>query len=180
MNARSRLRLVSLILMIAVHLSPASDALASEGAILLETTVPAPVSEVWRAWTTEEGLTSFLAPDVNVRLEVGGPFEIYFDPSQGKGKRGSEGSVILAFEEESMLSFTWNAPPTMPEIRRQRTHVTLLLAPVNATTTRVTLEHSGWGQGADWQKARAYFERAWGEVVLPRLAERFAKPQPID
>ena len=31
---------------------------------------------------------------------------------------------ILAFQEKKMLSFTWNAP-SLPEARKQRTHVTL-------------------------------------------------------
>jgi uncharacterized protein YndB with AHSA1/START domain len=151
----------------------AGDLIAETATIHLETTVNAPVSEVWRAWTTEEGLISFLAPAVKVRMEVGGPFEIYFNPSLPEGTRGSEGSVILAFEEESMLSFTWNAPPGMPAIRMQRTHVTVRLRAVDANATLVTLDHDGWGRSEEWLRARAYFERAWGEVVLPNLRKRF-------
>ena len=175
MSTRTRQRTAAVALFLSLPFFTA-DSLASGGVIHLETTVNAPVSEVWRAWTTGEGLTSFLAPAVNVRLEVGGPFEIYFDPSVPEGSRGSEGSVILAFEEESMLSFTWNAPPSMPEIRKQRTHVTVRMDAVDNNTTRVTLEHDGWGRGEDWLKARAYFQRAWGEFVLPALQARFNKP----
>jgi hypothetical protein len=39
--------------------------------------------------------------------------------------------------------------------------------------------HLGWGEGEDWDKAYAYFDHAWGAVVLPRLRQRFEKG-PLD
>jgi len=44
--------------------------------------------------------------------------------------------------------------------------------------TRVTLHHTGWGDGGEWDKAYAYFDRAWGNV-LPNLAKRF-ETGPVD
>lgn len=149
--------------------------LAGPGPIQTETVVDAPLAEVWEAWTTEEGLKSFFAPAVKVRLEVGGPFEIYFDPSAPEGSRGSEGSIILAFEKDSMLSFTWNSPPSMPEIRKHKTHVIVRFYRMGENQTKVTLDHDGWGASTEWMKAKGYFERAWGEFVLPKLRERFSE-----
>lgn len=68
-----------------------------------------------------------------------------------------------------MLSFTWNAPPSMPDIRKQRTHVMLYLEAYGEKQTHLTLIHDGWGRNPDWQAARSYFERVWRHVVLPRL-----------
>lgn len=62
----------------------------TERAIRGEVIVPAGLDEVWNAWTTEDGIRSFFAPDVRVRLEVGGPYEIYFDPQAEPGRRGAE------------------------------------------------------------------------------------------
>ena len=39
---------------------------ASEPAIVLNVTVKAPVSAVWKAWTSSEGLVSFFAPEAEV------------------------------------------------------------------------------------------------------------------
>jgi hypothetical protein len=36
-------------------------------------------------------------------------------------------------------------------------------------TTHVIFRNIGYGAGEEWQKAREYFHRAWGEVVLPRF-----------
>ena len=42
----------------------------------------------------------------------------------------------------------------------------------------VSLHHTGWGDGGEWDKAYAYFDRAWGNV-LANLQKRFADG-PID
>ena len=73
-----------------------------------------------------------------------------------------------------VLSFDWNAPPHLPEARAQRTFVVVRMEPVTDTTTKVTLHHTGWGDGGEWDKTYAYFERAWG-AVLVNLKTRFEK-----
>jgi uncharacterized protein YndB with AHSA1/START domain len=150
-----------------------------ERAIFGEITLPAGLDEVWAAWTTEEGVKSFFAPDCRIALEPDGPYEIYFNPDAPAGQRGGEGLRVLAFQPKKMLSFTWNAPPTLPEVRGQQTHVILRFYEVGAESTRVTLRHDGWGEGGQWDEAFEYFESAWNIVVLPRLRYRF-KHGPVD
>ena len=135
--------------------------------------IPAPVSQVWKAWTTEEGARTFFAPDCRIDLRVGGAYEMYFNPAAPEGKRGGEGLTFLAIQPERTLSFTWNAPPSLPEVRGQLTHVTLYFEPGEEGSTRLSLIHDGWGEGGQWDQAFEYFSRAWGEVVLPRLEHRF-------
>jgi hypothetical protein len=80
---------------------------------------------------------------------------------------------VLAVQPKKMFSFTWNAPPTLPDVRGQRTHVILRFYEAEPNATRVTLHHDGWGQGEQWDKAFDYFEVAWTKIVLPRLVYRF-------
>jgi uncharacterized protein YndB with AHSA1/START domain len=138
-----------------------------------EVIVDAPVSEVWRAWTTEEGIKSFFAPACRVDLSVGGAYEMYFLPDGEPGSRGGEGCRVLAIQPEKMLSFTWNAPPHLPEARSQFTHVTLRFVELPDGRARVLFKQDGWGTGGQWDEAFDYFKRAWLEIVLPRLVERF-------
>ena len=154
-----------------------AGSLAAERAIDLETTVKAPVDSVWRVWTTKEGVTSFFAPDANVELKVDGPFEIFFNPFAEPGMKGADGMRILAFQKNTMLAFTWNAPPSLPEARKQRTSVVLRFEPKGDSTV-VRLHHSGWGEGGEWDKSFEYFSSAW-KTVLNNLQERFTKG-PID
>lgn len=136
-------------------------------------TVEAGVDEVWQTWTTESGIKTFFAPACNVELRVEGPYEIFFNPEAEPGQRGGEGLRILAFQPHKMLSFTWNAPPHLPNVRQQRTHVVVRFKELTPGQTQVTLTHDGWGEGDEWDQAFAYFSRAWPQVVLPRLKYRF-------
>ena len=144
-----------------------------------DVTVPAPIADVWQAWTTAEGLISFFAPAANIETKPGGAYEILFNPEAAEGNRGAEGMRFLALQEPVFLSFTWNAPPHLPEVRGQRTHVEVRLEERGANQTRVRLSHGGWGTGGQWEEAFAYFSRAWEKVVLPRLVHRFAQG-PVD
>jgi len=55
---------------------------------------------------------------------------------------------FLALQPPRMLSFTWNAPPSLPEARQQRTFVVVRIHPVSERETRVTLHHTGWATAA--------------------------------
>jgi hypothetical protein len=44
--------------------------------------------------------------------------------------------------------------------------------PQGERATEVRLHHVGWGEGGEWDKAHAYFDRAWGHV-LANLKRRF-------
>jgi uncharacterized protein YndB with AHSA1/START domain len=158
-----------------------SAATAEDRVLRAEMEIAAPVEEVWRAWTSEEGVKTFFAPGARLEPRVDGAYEIFFNPTAQPGQRGAEGMRVLAFDPPRRLAFTWNAPPTIPAIRGQRTMVVVELAPVAGAParTRLRFTHLGWGEGAEWDQAYAYFDHAWGGVVLPRLRHRFEKG-PID
>jgi uncharacterized protein YndB with AHSA1/START domain len=143
-----------------------------EKSIRGEVLVPAPLDEVWAAWTTEKGASSFFAPACKIEPKVGGAYEIYFDLEEEPGRRGSEGAKILAIEEGRMLSFTWNQTPDFA-IRDQKTHVVVRFHRLSEKLTRVTFSQDGWGEGGEWPRAYDYFEEAWLDVVLPRLLYSF-------
>ncbi len=147
---------------------------AAERAIDKEVVVATGVDAVWALWTTREGITSFFAPDAKVEPRVGGAFQIYMDPGAEPGMKGADDMHFMALQPNKMLSFDWNAPPHLPEARAQRTFVIVRFEPVDAASTRVTLHHVGWGDGGEWDKSFAYFDRAWG-FVLNNLKERVAK-----
>jgi uncharacterized protein YndB with AHSA1/START domain len=150
-----------------------------ERAIRGEVVVDGSLQEVWAAWTTEEGVKSFFAPACRIDLRPDEPYEIFFNPTAEPGLRGGEGLRVLAVQEPRMLSFTWNAPPSLPEVRPQRTVVILRLSQAGPGRTRVVLTHAGWGEGGQWDEAFDYFEGAWKKVVLARLAYRFDQG-PVD
>jgi uncharacterized protein YndB with AHSA1/START domain len=143
----------------------ASVAHAAERSIDKEIVVAAPIQAVWQSWTTKAGIESFFAPEAEVEARVGGAFHIHINPFGEPGMKGADDMRFMALQAPTMLSFDWNAPPSLPEIRKQRTFVIVRLADVDGKSTRVALHHTGWGDGGEWDKTYAYFDRAWGNVL---------------
>jgi uncharacterized protein YndB with AHSA1/START domain len=154
------------------------SSLAAERMIEKQAVVAAPIEEVWKAWSTSDGVKSFFAPDAKIEARSGGAFEIYMNPYAEPGLKGADDMRVMAVQPPTMISFTWNAPPSQPEIRAQRTLVIVRLRAVDAKSTEVTLRHVGWGEGEKWDATYAYFDRAWGNV-LANLQKRFVDG-PID
>lgn len=150
----------------------------SDKVLKKEVVISAPRAEVWRAWTTTDGVKTFMSSEAQVELRVGGPFEIYFVPSAPPGMRGSEGCRFLSFLPMEFLSFDWNAPPQFGELRNQHTQVILRFFDLPPDSTRLEFFQYGWGQGEKWDSVYSYFDRAWG-YVLENLRKRF-ETGPLD
>jgi uncharacterized protein YndB with AHSA1/START domain len=157
-------------------LTPAAQ--AAERALEKEVVIDASLDQAWDAWTTREGITSFFAPDARIEPRVGGAFQIYINPLAEPGMKGADDMRFMALQPKKMLSYDWNAPPSLPEVRKQRTFVIVRFEPMSDKQTRVSIHHTGWGDGGEWDKAYAYFDRAWG-TVLGNLKKRF-ETGPID
>jgi uncharacterized protein YndB with AHSA1/START domain len=145
---------------------------AAERAIDKSIEIAATLDEAWNAWTTREGIVSFFAPDAEIEPRVGGAFHIHIDPGGAPGSKGADDMRFMALQPKKMISFDWNAPPSLPEARTQRTFVVLRFEPLGDKLTRVSLHHTGWGDGGEWDKAYSYLDRAWGNV-LGNLKKRF-------
>src|SRR5438552_19197209 len=99
-----------------------------------ETITSALITDVWTVWTTNEGVTSFLAPKANIKLEDNGPYEILFDPEAPLGSRGTEGCKIPGLEELQTLSEEWQRPPQYPNDRRHKPGVDIYFERVEDLT----------------------------------------------
>jgi uncharacterized protein YndB with AHSA1/START domain len=156
--------------------SPAQQA---ERIVRAEIVINKDIDSVWKAWTTEEGVKTFFAPDCHVDARTGGDYEIYFNPAGEKGHRGAEGTRILALQAPHMISFSWNNPPHIPAIRWQYTSVVVRLEQLGESKTRVVLVQSGFGNGKDWDESFKFFGAAWRVQILPFL-KRSLETSPID
>lgn len=163
-----------LLLVLFTNTSGTTLAEQNERYIHEEIVVNGNIEEVFKAWTTEEGVKSFFAPECNIELKVDGVYNIYFFPSEEPGKRGAEGMRILALEPNKMFSFSWGAPRLLfPNVKKQRTLVVLRFKDLGDNKTRLILHQTGWGEGEEWDKAFEYFDSAWKDIVFKRLQDRF-------
>jgi uncharacterized protein YndB with AHSA1/START domain len=155
--------------LVLISFSQASFSQTAERSHRFAIDIDAPIDTVWSRWTSVSGMTKFFAAAANIELTTLGRLDVLFLPSSPEGQRGAENNRILAVQEKQMISFTWDAPPTFPEIRKQRTIVIVRFFNREPGKTTVTLTQTGFGSGPDWDAVYNYFEPAWRGFVLPNL-----------
>jgi uncharacterized protein YndB with AHSA1/START domain len=144
---------------------------ASEKMLRVEITVPATRAEVWRAFATSEGLSTWLAPNSNVELKKGGEWMVHF-PGGSTG-----GGNIVSFVPEKEIVISALAPDQDPPVRAQRTTARFELED-HGTGTLVRLTQTGWKEGDEWDRAYEYLT-AGNAQLLATLHRRFVSG-PID
>src|SRR5262245_35773807 len=115
---------------------------APEKALVFEVTIPADRSAVWRAFTTRDGLKTWVAPDALVELRSGGEWTALFPG----GKTG--GGTIVSFVPQQELVIAALAPEQFPNVRSQRTTAKFELI-AEGRSTLVRLTQTGWKDGEE-------------------------------
>ena len=137
----------------------------------IEITIPAPRAEVWKAFSTSEGLSTWLAPNSNVELRNGGEWMVHF-PGGSTG-----GGNIVSFVPEKEIVVSALAPDQFPTVRAERTTARFELED-RGTGTLVRLTQTGWKDGDEWNRAYEYL-MAGNAQLLANLHRRFVSG-PID
>ena len=133
-------------------------------ALVIELSIPAPLPEVWRAFTTKEGLSTWLAPDVSVELKPGGDWLVKFPGSTG-------GGTIVSFAPEKELVISALAPDRFPHVRAARTRAVFTFT-ASGNNTIVRLSQTGWQSGKEWDAAYEYLA-AGNAQLLGMLHHRY-------
>jgi uncharacterized protein YndB with AHSA1/START domain len=141
-------------------------------ALVFEVTLPASLDEVWTAFTTSQGLSTWLTPGAVVDLRKGGEWTAHF-PGGATG-----GGTIVDFTPKSEIVMTANAPPTFPQVKAERTLATWHFRAVGDKLTALTLRQTGWKEGEEWDNAYEYLARGNAQL-LDTLFRRFQNG-PID
>jgi len=139
--------------------------------LVIQVEVPAPVHEVWRAFTTSEGLSTWLTPEAVVDLRPGGEWMARF-PGGSTG-----GGTIMSFVPEKELVISAMAPDRFPHVRAERTRAVFQFE-ARGDATIVRLTQSGWKSGAEWTSAYEYLV-AGNAQLLSTLHSRFVNG-PLD
>lgn len=130
----------------------------------IELSIPAPVHDVWQAFTTKEGLTSWLAPDASVELKPGGEWLVKFPGTTG-------GGTIVSFEPEKQIAIDALAPASFPHVRAARTRAVFTFT-AQGNSTLVDLTQTGWQSGPEWDAAYEYLASGNAQL-LAMLHHRF-------
>jgi uncharacterized protein YndB with AHSA1/START domain len=140
-------------------------------ALIIELAIPASQHEVWKAFTTSDGLSTWLTPGAVVDLRNGGEWTAHY-PGGHTG-----GGTILSFMPEKELTLSALAPEQFPQVRAQRTNAHFEFIS-EGSSTRVRLTQTGWKSGDEWDKAYEYL--ATGNAQLLWTLHRRFVGGPID
>lgn len=147
----------------------------SDGARTLchEAVLPAPPDEVWRLFSTTEGLSSWVAPVAAIDLRIGGIWEASYRMDAHLGDQGNIRNRVLSYLPQRMLSIAVDsAPPGFPHPELiQRVWTVIELEPAGEGRTRVRVSMLGYGEGADYDELYAMFDQG-NALTLRKLAER--------
>jgi uncharacterized protein YndB with AHSA1/START domain len=135
------------------------------------TTLPVSADATYRLFTDNRLLENWLTVKADVEPKAGGKYELFWEPDD-PGNNSTIGCKILAVQRPHFIHFEWKGPKQYKHfmnVSRPLTHVTVIFTPMD-TRTRVTLIHSGWREGDDWEEARQYFIKAWSGA-FKRLEE---------
>jgi uncharacterized protein YndB with AHSA1/START domain len=144
---------------------------APEKALIIEVEIPAPRAAVWNAFSTSEGLSTWLTPGAVVDLRPGGEWTAHFPG----GKTG--GGTIVSFIAEREMVMRAMAPESFPTVRAERTQAKFEFEP-RGKNTLVRLTQTGWKPGEEWDHAYDYLAKGNAEL-LETLRRRFVTG-PID
>jgi uncharacterized protein YndB with AHSA1/START domain len=134
-------------------------------ALRFEVTVPGSLDDVWAAFTTSEGLATWLWRNVRVDAQPGGDWLAILP-------QGTAGGTIVSITPKTQLVIAALAPERFPTVRAARTQATFEFVPATPASTNVTLVQTGWKDGAEWDAAYEYL--AGGNVeLLTQLHHRF-------
>ena len=153
----------------AQHTSNPKSTLRHEGLI------DAPIHEVWNAFTTTEGLKSWMAPLADIELRVGGKMRVNYNPGRTLGDEKTIENTILSFEPERMLSIQATRPPAgfpFPTAIKDMWTV-LRFEPVGADHTRLIITGMGFGESEESVKMRDFFDKG-NAHTLEQLRKKFA------
>lgn len=134
------------------------------------------VPKAFNMFTLNEHLQVWLAEIADVEPKMGGKYELFWDPND-RDNNSTIGCKITAIEKHKFLAFEWKGPKQYKHfmnVANPLTHVIVFFLPCDGSVagpcTEVHLIHSGWGDSAEWEEARLWFEKAW-DLAFDRLRE---------
>jgi uncharacterized protein YndB with AHSA1/START domain len=152
----------------------ASPPISAAEPLVAEAIVNAPLDAVWRAWTTVDGIQSWMVAKADIDLRIGGLWRTSYTREADLAGDTAIHHRILALDPGRMLAFqTVRTPANFPFPGILRTWTVVYLAAENGGRTRVTVRMLGYGDDEQSLKMRAFFEKG-NQATVEALVKRFA------
>ena len=146
--------------------------------VVTEVVVNAPAEAAWKAWTTKAGLESWLVGKTEIDLKIGGVWLTNYSKESNLKDDSTIHQEILAFDPGRMLAFrTTKTPANFPFPVITQTWTVIHFEDAGAGKTRVLARMHGYGEGDQFARMRAFFERG-NKSELDKMVEFFKNGVP--
>src|SRR5713226_329088 len=145
------------------------------GPLVHEGIVDASLDETWSAFTTRQGLESWMAAHAEIDLKLGGKFRMHYDAKGEIGDPKTIENTIICYEPKRMLAIKVSKPPEgfpFPNAVKNMWTV-IYFEEIGSAKTRVREVSLGFGSDEESKKMRQFFDRG-NALTLQRLQKRFA------
>ena len=121
--------------------------------------IAAPPSCLWRSLADEEGLKAYGMKVAHVEMKNGGVLEEGFTPTARIGGTDTIRHRIIAYLPERLLVLrNEQTPAGLPHADLYKNVVQVIaIEPRAAGKTRLTISHTGYGSGADYDELYTFF-----------------------
>ncbi|MCA9064231.1 MAG: SRPBCC domain-containing protein [Planctomycetaceae bacterium] len=157
-------------------LSVSPGAVADDSRVVYETEIDADIDAVWNAFTTNEGLQSWMAPLAEIDLTVGGRMKANYNRDGKIGDSATIENTILSFDPKRMLSLKASKfPEGFPfEDAAKSTWSVFYFSELPSSRTKITVVGLGYTDSEQSRRMRAFFAAA-NEHSLGKLNEALQK-----
>ena len=158
-----------------VMMSTTVFGMADDNPLVNEGIVEASLDEVWAAFTTKEGLESWMAAHAEIELKIGGKMRTHYDPKGEIGDPNTIENTIICYDPKHMIAIKVSKAPkgfAFPNAVKNMWTIIYFEA-VPPRKTKVREVGLGFGDDDESKKMRKFFERG-NAFTLQRLQKRFA------
>ena len=135
---------------------------AEEPREVFEVEMDASVDEIWDAFTTTEGLQSWVAPLADIEFKVGGKWRANYKEDGVLGDASTIENTILCYDPKRMLSLKATGFPEGFPFKEaaKETWSIFYFTPVSEMKAKITVVGLGYNDTEQSQKMRAFFGTA--------------------
>ncbi|MCA9131126.1 MAG: SRPBCC domain-containing protein [Planctomycetales bacterium] len=152
----------NVILAVAAALFISTTAIAQDDRVVDEFEIEASVDEVWNAFTTTEGLKSWVAPLADIDFRVGGKWRANYNKDGKLGDATTIENTILCYDPKRMLSIKATGFPKgfeFVEAAKEAWSI-FYFTKVSESKTKITIVGLGYTDSEQSKKMRAFFKPA--------------------
>lgn len=135
---------------------------SNERVLQLSIVVPLEVKEVWKYFSTDSGLSEWIAPVAHIELKNGGYIITNYDKTKTLSDSSSIRLGIISYLENELLILKVDLNDNFSKKQQEEDQYLqeiIQFVSVAPGKTKIISSMVGWGEGKDWKKTYDFFVR---------------------